>query len=745
MPNSTSRTLATFIGAMLGILAILIAASLGGIASVNVIRGYASGGTYYAKGHLSAVAALRRYAATGNPEDLYRYRDGIYVPYADGIAREQLEQPDIPIQNSYPFLIGGKNHPDDAPGIALLFRLFRTTPLFAPAIVVWREADREVRHIESLADALQRSWATDPAGSAARTRLLIELEATDIRLLELEDRFAWQLGQAARNITRLLYVGLAALAGLLAVLVLVLGHRTQRRLALAQRTIREREERFRDVADMAADWIWETDTDLRFTYLSDRLEGVVGVPKETLLGKTRADLVQKDSDESWRRHLDDLAARRPFRGFEYTLRLRSGERRHFRLNGKPVFDAEGRFTGYRGTGSDVTDEVEAQRAVADNSALLQTVFENMTQGISVAGPDLKMVAFNERFLELLDFPKDRFGIGTPFEDFIRYNAERGDYGDVDVETYVAQVVATARRFEPHVIERARPNGTVLEIRGQPLPGGGFVTTYTDITQLRSATRDLQAAKVAAETANHAKSAFLANMSHELRTPLNAVIGFADLMAEEKFGPLGERYATYARDIRQSGQHLLAVINDILDITRVEAGRIELSITPVAPAGVVEGCFRMMRQRAVEAGVTLQNEVPADAPPLHADVQRLRQIILNLVGNAIKFSTAGGAVEVCYVDAGASHGLSVTDHGIGIPVDQIDEAFQPFAQLHAGFDRKYEGAGLGLPLVRRFMELHGGSATIESDADTGTTATVLFPKPVDGSEPAGVAVSSAAGR
>ncbi|GHD55992.1 hypothetical protein GCM10017083_35540 [Thalassobaculum fulvum] len=741
MPNSTSRALATFIGAMLGILAILVAASLGGIASVNVIRGYASGGTYYAKGHLSAVAALRRYAATGSPEDLYRYREDIYAPYSDGVARELLEQTDIPIDNSYPFLVGGKNHPEDAPGIAILFRIFRTTPFFAPTVSVWREADREVRRIDELADALQRSWATRPGDSATRARLLSEIEATDARLLALEDRFAWQLGQAARYITRLLYAGLAGLAGLLVVLVLVLGYRTQRRLNLAERTIREREERFRDVADMAADWIWETDADLRFTYLSDRVEGVVGLPKESLLGKTRFDLVQKEGDASWRQHLDDLTARRPFRGFQYSLRLRSGKRRHFRLNGKPVFDADGRFAGYRGTGSDVTDEVEAQRAIADNSALLQTVFENMTQGISVAGPDLKMVAFNERFLELLDFPKQRFGIGTPFEDFIRYNAERGDYGEVDVDAYVAGAVAAARRFEPHLVERTRPNGTVLEIRGQPLPGGGFVTTYTDITELRRATRELQAAKVTAEAANHAKSAFLANMSHELRTPLNAVIGFADLMAEEKFGPLGDRYATYARDIRQSGQHLLAVINDILDITRIEAGRIELSITPIPPAGVVDGCFRMMRQRAVEAGITLRNEVPADAPPLHADVQRVRQIILNLVGNAIKFSPAGGSVEVRYVDTGNSHGLSVADHGIGMPAGQIDDAFQPFAQLHAGFGRKYEGAGLGLPLVRRFMELHGGSVTIASDVDAGTTATILFPKPVDTS---GRAVSAAGG-
>lgn len=726
MPTTTSRPLVTFIAAMLAILAVIIAAAIGGIATVDVIRGYASGGTHYAKGHLTAVAALRRFAVTGASRDLKAYRTSIHVPLSDGAAREVLEQPDIPIQNSYPFLIGGKNHPADAKGIALLFRVFRGTPLLDPAVSVWREADREVRHLDALADALQESWATAPQDRSTRARLLSEVEATDAALINLEEQYARELGMIARSVAMMLYAGLGILSVLLAALVVLLGLRTRHRLAIAQRTIEEREERFRDVADMAADWIWETDKDLRFTYLSDRVERVVGSPKKALLGKTRKDLVHIEDTPAWQQHLEDLAARRPFHGFEYAFRHPSGEFRHFRLNGKPVFDAGGRFVGYRGTGTDATEEVAARRAIAANSEMLETIFENMSQGISVVDAELKAIAFNERFLTLLDFPGDRFKPGDPFEAFVRYNAERGEYGEVDIDSHVAGALAVARRFEPHVVERVRPDGTVLEIRGQPLPGGGFVTTYTDISKLHRATRELQAAKIAAETASHAKSAFLANMSHELRTPLNAVIGFADLMAEERFGPLGQRYAGYARDIRQSGQHLLAVINDILDITRVEAGKIELTCELVSARAVVDGCFRMLRQRALEAGVSLTNEVPKDAAPLYADQQRLRQIILNLIGNAVKFSTSGDNVVVRFLDTGSSRGLQIVDHGIGIPADQIASAFEPFAQLHTGVARKYEGAGLGLPLVRHFTELHGGTVSIESEAGAGTVVTVLLP-------------------
>lgn len=728
MTGSTTRALATFIVAMLAILAVLVGASIGGVATVDIIRGYASGGAQYAKGHLAAVSALRRFAISGADDDLARFHRHIHVPTSDRLAREVLEQNDLDIRDSYPFLVGGGNHPEDVAGIAWLFRALGTTATFAPALEAWRGADEEILRLGALAEELSRSWSTAPDDAAHRALLVAEVDRIDARLVELEDRFAAQLGETARRIAGFLYAGLGGLGLALAVLVVALGHRVQRRLADAQRAIREREQRFRDVAETAGDWIWETDAELRFTYLSDRVEQAAGMPKQRFLGTTRTQTASVSNTPDWQRHVEDLAQRRPFQGFEYAYRHPDGGIRYFRITGRPFFDAEGRFLGYRGTGTDATREVTARREIQARTALQEAVFEAMAQGISVIDADLRIAAFNRRLLELLDLPADRVRIGDSFESLVRFNAERGEYGEGDVEAQVRFLVAAASRFEPHVLERVRPDGTILEIRGQPLAAGGFVTTYTDVTALRHGARDLQQAKIAAETSNHAKSAFLANMSHELRTPLNAVIGFSDLMAEERFGPLGERYAGYARDIRQSGQHLLEVINDILDLARVEAGKVDLAIEPLAPALVVEGCFRMLRQRAVEAGIQLRNEVPADAPLLHADHQRLRQIILNLVGNAIKFSGGGTEVTVRHVDTPRGQGLEIIDQGIGMPADRIEAAFEPFSQLHAGFGRRFEGTGLGLPLVRSYMELHGGTVEIASRRGVGTTVTVLFPSP-----------------
>ena len=275
----------------------------------------------------------------------------------------------------------------------------------------------------------------------------------------------------------------------------------------------------------------------------------------------------------------------------------------------------------------------------------------------------------------------------------------------------------------------------------PIPNGRYVTTYTDVTERHRSEHELIAAKEAAEGSNRAKSAFLATMSHELRTPLNAIIGFAELIVDARVGSVPAPYGEYARDIRRGGEHLLGVINDILDLTRVEAGKIDLTLDWVDVHGLVERCLHFLNKQAAEAGITLKNEVPESLPALRADPQRLRQIVLNLAGNAIKFSGPGSDVLVRYVEAGDAHGLCVVDHGIGIAAGQIDKAFEPFSQLDTGHARRRDGAGLGLPLVRRFMELHGGSVSIESCVGVGTAVTVLFPswhypKGADGSPATG---------
>ena len=251
----------------------------------------------------------------------------------------------------------------------------------------------------------------------------------------------------------------------------------------------------------------------------------------------------------------------------------------------------------------------------------------------------------------------------------------------------------------------------------------------DAEKLRRAITELQRAKTAAEEASHAKTAFLGNMSHELRTPLNAVIGFSEILSQELFGPLGDpRYRDYAADILASGKHLLSLVNDLLDHTRIEAGRIDLIEAEIELDELCDGALRMMRERAAAGDVDLQADIAAGLPLLVADERALRQILLNLLGNAVKFTPAGGRVTLsARLEQDGRLALAVADSGIGMKKEDVPRALEPFVQLHHHLSKSYGGAGLGLPLVQAMMRLHGGSVTIDSIEGQGTTVTARFPR------------------
>jgi PAS domain S-box-containing protein len=362
------------------------------------------------------------------------------------------------------------------------------------------------------------------------------------------------------------------------------------------------ETRFRDFAHTSSDWFWESDANQRFTYISDGIREFGQEPSRRI-GRSRIELAGDVSREAekWREHLARLEQHKPFRDFIYTQNVAGEPANTVCVSGNPIFDAGGRFVGYRGTTRDISQQVASERT-------------------------------------------------------------------------------------------------------------------------------LREAKEAAEAANIAKSQFLANMSHELRTPLNAIIGFSEALELGMAGPLQPRQAEYAGLIHQSGEHLHAVINDILDLAKVDAGKLELhEEEEIDPRSVADACITLMRSHAIAGSLALTMELDEPLPLLRADATRLKQILLNLLSNAIKFTEAGGSVTVA-VRRGAdgSVGFAVSDTGPGMTPREIETALEPFGQVEASFSRRHEGTGLGLPLAVRLAELHGGSLTVESEKGRGTTVTVTLP-------------------
>jgi len=358
--------------------------------------------------------------------------------------------------------------------------------------------------------------------------------------------------------------------------------------------------------------------------------------------------------------------------------------------------------------------------------MIREGLEHLDQGFSIFDRDLRLAAFNRPFLELLDFPDEMGRLGRPLSDFFRFNAARGDYGPGEVDDLVEARMALAAKAQPHCFERVRPNGTVIEIRGHPLPSGGFVTTYTDITERKRWEDDLEAAKSAAEHANLAKSDFLNMVSHELRTPLTAIRSFSEILCDNPDVDLEQRM-DFLLVIHKECRRLIRMINDLLDFAKIEAGRMDWSITELDPKSLVESAAASVAPMFEEKHVDLILVLPPQVPPVDADADRLTQVVVNLLSNAHKFAPKNTGRVQMGLDVGTTElTISVIDNGPGIPPEQHEEIFEEFHQGTCEDGSHPPGTGLGLAICQRIVDRLGGRIWVESTPGHGATFRFTLP-------------------
>jgi len=348
----------------------------------------------------------------------------------------------------------------------------------------------------------------------------------------------------------------------------------------------------------------------------------------------------------------------------------------------------------------VEHEVAARRSAQGR---LADAIEGLNEGIALVGADRRVILANAQIATFFPAHAAAFAEGT----------------ELPPETAAALETPTG--------EMRIAGDRWLRLSRSERPDGSFMLIASDITLLKEREAVLHAAKEQAEAANRAKTEFLTNMSHELRTPLTAIIGFSEIIANESFGSVGQpKYREFAGDILHSGRHLLDVINDMLDIAKLQSGMAELRLRRVPSRGIIDAAVRIVRKKAEQAGISLELVVPSDLPMILADHLRLRQVLLNLLSNAIKFTPAGGTVSVVAEQCEAGLAITVRDTGIGMAPEDIPRALQPFVQVDNSFARQHGGTGLGLPLSKLFVDLHGGRFEIHSELGKGTSVTIVLP-------------------
>ena len=497
-----------------------------------------------------------------------------------------------------------------------------------------------------------------------------------------------------------------------------------------EEALRESEARLSDYVETASDWVWEMDATLHFSYFSERIREILGVPPEFTLGKTRREVVVLDDEDSdWSKHLEDLENRRPFRDFRYRYKHPDGKMRYLSISGKPLFDEQDVFFGYRGTGTNITEEIKQKRAVEESERRFRGLVENSSLGV-VVHHDFKMLFVNETVAQMLGYESAQEVKALNDARLLVAPDERERIESFGIERAAGRYVPTTYEFRLLKKDGAEiwvsNHAFMIEWDGLSC----ICATLFDVTSQKMAAEALEKAKETADTANRAKSDFLARMSHELRTPLNSIIGLSEMLLEEATENKDTDYQEPLERINRSGDHLLLLINDILDISKIEAGRMELHLEEFNVATLVDQIRSTTVPLAEKNGNQLFVTCDPQVKKMHSDAVRVRQLLINLLSNACKFTENGEVrLDVRREQEGESPSIvfEVYDTGIGIEASKIPHLFEDFTQADPSTTRKYGGTGLGLAICRRLCSLMGGRITVASELGEGALFTAQLPE------------------
>ena len=481
-------------------------------------------------------------------------------------------------------------------------------------------------------------------------------------------------------------------------------------------------ESLRGLIDNIPELVILKDIDGRIQYANRCFEEWMNFDRYEAEGKTVSDVYGDERAEDVQRDDQEVLKSGEVIAREMEIDYADGVTRSVYSRRFPVANTSGELIGIGVITSDITDRKKAMLAVQESEERFKRLVENVPDPLVVHDIDGQIVEVNDKFIEALGYDR---------EQLLKMNVTDVAVGSSSTELKSLWQSMKGTRVLKSRNQRSDGAEFPVEVHISRYQNSGvplFLATVRDTTERSSVEHELVVARDRAEYANQAKSEFLANMSHELRTPLNSIIGFSEVIQTSVFGVINEpRYSEYINDIHSSGSHLLNVINDILDMSKIEAHQMGLQEEAIDIRDIVRDCRRMVFQRAERAGLKLISRVDWRISKVSVDERRLRQILINLLSNAIKFTPKGGMVKIlCHLDNNGDIELIVEDTGSGIPENEIGRIFEPFIQARKHSTQTHEGTGLGLSLVRALTHLHDGSVLLTSEVGKGTCVTVTLP-------------------